>query len=217
LEAIEEERPAGRIGDELTRRGFLAGTAAGTFGLTALATVLAAFEQARPAWAQVPAPGLAPDSDPVRATMAAFADTIVPGPAGGADPAPGAIEAGALDEVYDPYYALAEAFPLIHSDLAVATPRVLGRAAQFNLALPYADREKVILDRITGTGGNPGGNPNALMYAAPAVVIYIAYYGTARSNLGVQYIGFPPHSNGYWPEHSYRVSFRGMTADGNPP
>jgi hypothetical protein len=55
------------------------------------------------------------------------------------------------------------------------------------------------------------------MYAAPAVVIYIAYYGTARSNLGVQYIGFPPHSDGYWPDHSYRVSFRGMTPDGNPP
>ncbi|HEV3228918.1 MAG TPA: hypothetical protein VGY97_05550, partial [Solirubrobacteraceae bacterium] len=176
-----------------------------------------AFEDARPAFAQLPAPGLAPDSDPVRATMAAFADTIVPGPAGGADPAPGAIEAGALDEVYDPYYSLTPAFPLIHSDLAVATPRVLGRPAQFTLALPYPDREKVILNRITGTGGNPNGNPNALMYAAPAVVIYIAYYGTARSNLGVQYIGFPPHSDGYWPGSSYRVSFRGMTADGNPP
>jgi hypothetical protein len=150
--------------------------------------------------------------------MAAYADTIVPGPAGGADPAPGAIEAGALDEVYDPFYNLSYAFPLIHNDLQAATPRVLGRPAQFDLSLPYPDREKVVLDRITSTGADSQhGNAQALMYAAPAVVIYIAYYGTARSNLGVQYIGFPPHSNGYFPNHTYNVSFRGMTTDGNPP
>jgi hypothetical protein len=147
--------------------------------------------------------------------MAAFADTIVPGPAGGADGHPGAIEAGALDEVYDPFYGLAETFPTLHTDVQLTTVRVLGRPASFDLSLPYADRERVVLERMTATGAG-GDNLASLLYGAPAVVIYIAYYGTARSHLGPKYIGFPPASNGYWPHHSYRVRFRGMTRDGNP-
>ena len=50
----------------------------------------------------------------------------------------------------------------------------------------------------------------------PAVLTYFGYYGTAASDLGLRYVGLPPHSDGYWPRHSYRVRFRGMTRDGNP-
>jgi len=193
----------------LTRRGFVIGA-----GALSLAHVGLVARMAADAAAQLPAPGLGPDDPAVRATMTALADTVVPGPAGGADGAPGAVEAGCVDELYDPFYGVTSTFPVIHDDLLVATPRVLGRPATFDLGLPYPDRERVLLDRITPPGN---GNPSpALMYQAAALIVYVAYYGTARSDLGVRYIGFPPHSNGYWPESSYRVAFRGMTADGNP-
>lgn len=147
--------------------------------------------------------------------MEAYADTIVPGPAGGADTAPGAIEAGAVDEIYDPFYGAAAAYPLLHEDIQLATPRILGRAASFDLSLPYPDRERVLRDRIMPL--NQGGSdPFELLYAAVAILVYVSYYGTARSDLGVRYIGLPPHSNGYYPHHSYHVRFRGMTVDGNP-
>jgi hypothetical protein len=214
----EDGRTPGAIEAELSRRGFLVGAAGGALGLAGLTGLLRAFPLAHEALAQTlgGGAGLSPDDPAVRATMAAFADTIVPGPGGGADSHPGALEAGALDEAYDSFYGLRDTFPLIHQDLVVSTPRVLGRLAQFDLNLPYPDRERVVLDRITGTGGGQGGNLTALAFAAPAVVIYIAYYGTARSRLGPQYLGFPTSSRGYWPGHSYKLRFKGMTRDGNP-
>jgi hypothetical protein len=194
----------------LTRRTFVLGA-----GALSLAQVGLLARLATEAAAQLPAPALLPDDPAVRATMAAVADTVVPGPAGGADSAAGAVEAGCVDELYDPFYGVSSTFPAIHDDLVLATPRVLGRPATFDLALPYSDRERVLLDRITPPGN---GNPSpALMYQAAGLIVYVAYYGTARSDAGVRYIGFPPHSNGYWPQSSYRVGFRGMTADGNPP
>jgi hypothetical protein len=147
--------------------------------------------------------------------MRAYADTIVPGSAGGADPAPGAIEAGVVDEIYDPVYNAAGAYPFLHEDIQLATPRALGRLASFDLSLPYPDRERVVRDRIVPP--NQGGaNSSYLLYAATAILVYIAYYGTARSEEGVRYIGLPPHSNGYYPHHSYGICFAGMTRDGNP-
>jgi hypothetical protein len=195
----------------LTRRGFV--VAAGALSLT-LAGALEGARRAAEALAALPQPALLPDDPAVRATMTALADTIVPGPAGGADSAPGAVEAGCVEELYDPFYTLSPVFPVIHDDLLTATPRILGRPAVFDLTLPYADRERVVLDRITAPGN--GGNSVALLYQGAGIVTYIAYYGTARSDLGVRYIGFPPHSAGYWPESSYRVRFAGMTSAGNP-
>jgi hypothetical protein len=55
-----------------------------------------------------------------------------------------------------------------------------------------------------------------VVYVGIATLVYLSYYGTARSRLGPRTINFPPQSDGYWPEHSYRVRFRGMTRDGNP-
>ena len=146
--------------------------------------------------------------------MAAIADTIVPGPAGGADPHPGAIEAGLLDELYDPFYGASPAYPVIHQDLLVNTPRILGRPARFDLALPYEDRAKVLRDRMVAPGSG-GQNVNWLLFQGAAILTYVAYYGTARSEVGPEYIGFPPRSNGYWPKHSYRVRFKRMTRKGN--
>jgi hypothetical protein len=73
-----------------------------------------------------------------------------------------------------------------------------------------------VLDERMQPAGEGGRNPLATAYAAVAIVTWFAYYGTARSEAGVRYIGFPPRSDGYAPGHSHRVPFRGMTADGNP-
>jgi len=199
--------------EELTRRGFVIGAGAGVVGVGLLVEALGWLRAAGEAHAQAGV-GLSPDDPEVRKTMAAIADTVVPGPAGGADPDPGAIEAGALEEMYDPFYGASPAFPLLHQDLLVATPAILGRPARFDLSLPYEDRAKVLRDRMVAPG-NGGQSPNWLLYQGAAILTYVSYYGTGRSELGPEYIGFPPRSSGYWPRHSYRVRFRRMTRRGN--
>lgn len=190
----------------------MVGAAGAGIGLGLLAQAIGWLRAAGEAFGQV---GVSPDDPAVRATMAAFADTIVPGPAGGADTSPGAIEAGVLDELYDPFYGAAPSFPVVHNDLQLATPLVLGRPASFDLGLPYAERERVIADRMTAPGSG-GTNPHWVLYQGAAILVYTSYYGTAQSELGPRTIRFPPRSDGYWPGHSYRVRFRGMTRHGNP-
>ena len=191
------------------------GAAGAGIGIAVLAQAIGWLRAAGEAFGQVGQPGLSPNDPAVRATMAALADTIVPGPAGGADTRPGAIEAGAVEELYEPFYGAAASFPVVHNDLQLATPLVLGRPARFDLELPYRDREHVLADRMTapGSGGN---NPHWVLYQGAAILVYTSYYGTAQSELGPRTINFPPRSDGYWPGHSYRVRFRGMTRNGNP-
>lgn len=196
---------------QVSRRGVLTAASLGAAGLTG---VLPLLEQAtQVANALGPAPPAAPDA--VRATMAAVADTIVPGPAGHADKHPGAVEAGCVDVLYDPFYDFAGAYPLVHADLQVRTPLVLLRPTTFDLDLPYADREKVLRACLSPPPGG-GSNPIYILYYAVAVVVYVAYYGNARSDVGPRYIGLPVHSKGYIPHHSYYVRFDGMTEHGNP-
>jgi hypothetical protein len=195
-----------------TRRAVLA---AGAAGLASAAPLSRAMEAIAAAAAELPELALSPTDPRVRATMAAFADTIVPGPAGGGDPDPGAVEAGVVDEIYEPFYGASATFAFIHDDLALATPLVLGRLGRFDLALPYEDRERVMANRIAPPAEG-GRNPLYLLYIGVATLVYISYYGTARSTAGPDYIGFPPSSEGYYPDHSLGVSFDGMTDDGNP-
>lgn len=207
----ESGRTRSPIERALTRRGFLAGAGAGALTAAGLVDVTRALAATAGKLAAT-GPELLPSDAAVRSTIAAFADTIVPGPAGGADPAPGAVEAGVVDVLYDPFYEVAPGFPAIHEDLQIATARVLGRPASFDLALPYGDRERVVLERMTATGDG-GTDPLGLAYSLIAVLVYFGYYG---SEPGLRYIGLPAHSDGYWPHHSYRVRFRGMTRSGNP-
>lgn len=194
---------------DLTRRQLVAAAAAGGLGLSGALRVVQALA-AEPAFARASAP-----ADAVRATMAAFADTIVPGPAGGGDESPGAVEAGVVDELYDPFYGVADALPGLHLDLQAQTPRILGRPERFDLALPYPDRERVVAERMT-EAPRGGTNPYHVGYQAIGVLVYLTYYGTARSQVGPEVIGLPTYSDGYWPRHSNRVRFRGMTRNGNP-
>jgi hypothetical protein len=197
---------------ELTRRGFVVGAGGAALGVSALVQAVRWLADPPEAAAQL---GLAPDDPVVRATMEAYADTIVPGPAGGAHHRPGAIEAGAVDEMYDPFYGASASFPLLHHELQLAVPRVLGRGGRFDIHLPYPDRERVVADRIVAPGSG-GQSPNWLLFQGAAILVYVAYYGAARSNLGPAWIRFPPISGGYWPRHSYRVRFKRKTRRGHP-
>jgi hypothetical protein len=201
--------------DELvTRRRLLAAGSTAALGLSSVLAAARALADAGTALAAAP-PRLGPDDDPVRATIAALADTIVPGPAGGGDPDPGAIEAGVLDVLYDPFYGVAALFPALHADVQLATPQVLGRPATFDLALPYDDRERVLDDRMP-SWPQGGANPTATVYEMFGILTYLAYYGQTASDTGLRVIGLRPHNDGYWPHHTYRLRFRGMTTDGNP-
>lgn len=202
--------------DPLTRRRLLAAGSASALGLTGFAAAARALADAGTAMAATaPRSGLAPSDDAVRATVAALADTIVPGPAGGGDAEPGAVEAGVVDVLYDPFYGVAALFPTLHADVQLATPRILGRSATFDLALPYADRERVLDDRMP-SWPQGGANPTATVYEMFGILAYLAYYGQTAGDAGLKVIGLPPHSDGYWPRHTYDLRFRGMTTDGNP-
>ncbi len=119
-----------------------------------------------------------------------------------------------VEELYDPFYGVSASFPVLHTDIQVATVRVLGRPAGFDLDLPYPDRERVVLDRIARFPAE-GTNPLALLYQAVGILAHFVYYSTAASKVGPRVIGFPPSSDGY-PDHSYLVRFRTLTSDGNP-
>ncbi len=199
----------------LTRRQVLLGAGAGALGLTGVVPLLRSAAAAADAYARTADLPVGLPTDAVHRTMQAYADTIVPGPAGGADPHPGAVEAGCVAEIYDSFYGLADSYPLMHADLQAATPRVLGEPARFDLSLRYPQREAVVRDRISAPPDG-GTNPLYLLYFAVAVLVEMTWLGTARSDLGPRYLGFPTHSDGYLPHHSYYVTFTGMTSDGNP-
>lgn len=197
---------------EITRRRLLATASAGVLGASALAQAAEALAAAAE---RLPRAAADPFGDAVRATMAAFADTIVPGPAGGADAEPGAIEARVLDEIYNPFYGASGTFGILHADVQLNTPRILGRAASFSLELPYADRQKVLDERMTG---NPQGGDSAypLLYTAAGILVYVCYYGFGATDTGLKVIGFPPRSDGYFPHHTYGVAFETATTTSNP-
>ncbi len=203
--------------DGLTRRQVLLGTGFGALGLTGLVPLLRSAASAADAYAQTSGARVPVDmpQDAVYRTMQAYADTIVPGPAGGADRHPGAVEAGCVEEIYDSFYGLADSYPLVHADLQTSTPRVLAEPSTFDLSLQYRKREAVVRDRIAAPPDG-GSSPLYVLYFAVAVLVEMTWLGTARSNAGPRYLGFPTHSNGYVPHHSYYVTFHGMTHDGNP-
>lgn len=205
---------SGWVQRPIRRRSLIAAGGVGMLGATG---VLAALERLADQASALELPGsdLAPTDEQVRRTMAAFADTIVPGPAGGADPDPGAVEAGAVRELYEPLYGISDSYPGLHADVQATTKRLIGPTASFSLDQPYADRERVLANRMLSPASG-GENPNFAVYMAAGIVVWFCYYGVAQSRLGVEYIDFPPHSDGYAPDHTHGLRFTGMTADGNP-
>jgi hypothetical protein len=203
---------------ELLERGSMLGLAA----LVAQALPLAdALVRADPALAQI-----ASDD----ATLAAFADTIIPGrpatrtdlgdpiPDGaiaGVDPDPGAVEAGAVRLYHDDrvgFDALEGPF------LADLQTRSLSRGGPF-LTLPYDQREAVVRD------GLDFGNGDRVLWEAAAAVPFTAFCAaalvenaTSATASGYRVMGHP----GAAPNGHRRFSYRRRlaverTRDGNLP
>jgi hypothetical protein len=189
---------------ELLERGSMLGLAA----LVAQALPIAdALVRADPALAQLP-------SDD--ATLAAFADTIIPGrpatrtdlgdpiPAGaiaGVDPDPGAVEAGAVRLYHDERVGFDALAPPFIADLQT---RSLARGGPF-LSLPFAEREAVVLQ------GLDFGNGSRVIWEAAAAVPFTAFCAaalvvnaTASTASGYRVMGHPGTAPGGHRRFSYR-------------
>ena len=189
---------------DLLERGGMLGLAAVVAQALPLADALI---RADPALAQLP-------SDD--ATLAAFADTIIPGrpatrtdlgdpiPAGaiaGVDPDPGAVEAGAVQLYYDErvgFDALSGPF------LADIQTRSLPHGGPF-LTLPFAEREAVV------RAGLDFGNGSRVLWEAAAAVPFTAFCAsalvrnaTASTASGYRVMGHP----GAAPDGHRRFSYR---------
>ena len=83
-----------------------------------------------------------------------------------------------LDELYDPFYGAAAAFPVIHDDLRAHDAAVLGPPGELRprpSLSPSASGSST--DRMTAAA-RAGRNPICVLYTGPAILVYIAYYGT---------------------------------------
>jgi hypothetical protein len=199
----------GIVGRELSRRELIQrASALGLGAAVAQALPLAqALVRADPALAQTPVDD---------ATLGAFADTIIPGrlaartdlgdaiPPGaiaGADPDPGAVEAGAIQLYHDSRVGFDALAPPFLADLDT---RALGHGGPF-AALPFEGRVAVVLE------GLDFGNGDRVLWEAAAAVPFTAFCAaalipnaTSRTASGYRVMGLPgaaPHGYGNF---SYR-------------
>jgi hypothetical protein len=197
------------IGD-LSRRDFLARTAAG--GLAAV--VASALPLARGLVIAAPARAAEPGfSD---ATLQAFADTIIPGrktaktdlgntihplAIAGVDPLPGAVEADSLALYHHPLTGFDSLEPVFLADLSA---RALPHGGDF-LDLPFPQRVATCIDGLAFA------NPTRLIWEAATAVPFTAFCAaalipeqTAAKASGYRVMGLPGVApNGYW-DFSYR-------------
>jgi hypothetical protein len=160
-------------GARITRRALLAGS--GALGVSIVLPVPLR------AWAAAAAPGA---TDPVTSVLGAYVSTLVPGPTDDPEGTPGAVEAGAVEELqaHVPYV-----IPLIVADVeavAVAT-----YAKPFD-ALGYPEREAILVDAFA--------DPARAAHHLVALAIGAgAFYADFRSRIGGLHMGFPGPSDGY--------------------
>ncbi len=186
---------------------------------------LAAIAAALPLAASA-APASAALSD---ATLAAFADTIIPGrratvtnfgnpiPAGaiaGVDTLPGAVETDAVAVYNNQLVGFTLLAPVFLADLEA---RSLLHGAPF-LDLNFAQRTAVAGD------GLAYGNPTRLIWSAAAAIPFLAFAGgeapgqTAATDLGLQVLGYPGAAPAGYPQNSYGLVLASeRTATGSLP
>ncbi len=165
------------------RRSFLVGGISG-----------AALIACRP-WTRVTPPPDQP-SEHELATLAAIAETFLPGGAGG-DGVPGAREAGALAVIVDPAYGVRPYLAQAVADL----DDWVGLTHGFHtfVELSPATRELVLEQRM-GLHGGAIASWYLPVYEAILALTKLACYGGLGSPLGTSYIGFPGPSAGYAPD-----------------
>jgi len=166
------------------RRSFLVG------GITGTALIAC-----RPWTRATPSPDEPSDepSEHELATLAAVAETFLPG----GDGVPGAREAGALAAIVDPAYGVRPYLARAVADL----DDWVGLTHGFHtfVELSPATRELVLEQRM-GLHGGAIASWYLAVYEAILALTKLAYYGGLGSPLATSYIGFPGPSAGYAPD-----------------
>lgn len=138
--------------------------------------------------------------------IAAVIDTIVPGKESDPTGAPGALDACAMNFVFDPFYPLAALVPVI-----TALMQTLSRQSYSTdfLSLNLTQRTDVI---------------NKAEEATPALTLAFRFirsifYTDIYNRIGYDYIGFPGGNIGYiYEDYSFKTPMaQEMTTDGNLP
>lgn len=150
---------------------------------------------------------LAGAADIEQATMAAFTDTIIPGPASDPEGSVGGVEASALEVLYDPYYGLKPFIGIVHLDLNLTSLWMYKRLFK---ALDLSRRTKIVLLKESKSRVR-------YIYELAELLVKLAFYGAIVNDIGTDYISFPGPSNGYH-DYSFNKKFaEEATEDGNPP
>ena len=184
LGSLEEAARERGSASGVTRRALLGAT----FG-TAVAAGLGLL--APPAWARAASRASAP-ADPATALLEAYASTLVPGPADDPLGTPGAVEAGAVEQLrrHVPYV-----LPPLMADLTGAALAAHGRPFA---ALTYAEREALLAEAFADDRRAP--------YHLIALAIGAgAFYGDFGNRVGGTHLGFPGPSEGYLSTYTDRT------------
>jgi hypothetical protein len=181
----------------ITRRGLLAGA-----GATGTLVLLGGRWTAVPAGEAATA-ATAP-ADPATAVLAAYVSTLVPGPGDDPEGTPGAVDAGAIEQLQAqaPYV-----IPLVVADVSAAALAAHGRAFA---ALPYPDREALLVDAFADGSRAP--------YHLIAMAVGAGtFYGDFRNRVGGTHLGFPGPSDGYLATYTDRSGHGQPQAEAVPP
>jgi hypothetical protein len=126
-----------------------------------------------------------------RKTLAAIADTFLPGD----DGTPGAHEVNALATIVDPAYGLNPYISEVVSDL---DQWCLATKLKGFIGLSRAEREKALEQRM-GLHGTLIKSLYLPAYEGILALTKLAYFGALQNKLGTNYLAFPTSSRGYAP------------------
>jgi hypothetical protein len=174
--------------ESTSRREFL--KRMGAWTLAAAGSLLWLTDPARAAAAPrvlpAPKPALPLADRHIRQTLAAFADTIIPGPEHDPDGTPGAVQARAVELFHDPYYGVDKLLPGFVAEL---DRLALERYQSTFVALTFAKRTDVVL----GMQNSPVVEP--LLLLVMVLIPSLAFYAGPLSDVGIAYIqwGGPAH------------------------
>jgi hypothetical protein len=178
----------------MTRRELLVGASALGVGAVVVPRWPVSSAAARPALGPV---------DPVGAVLAAYVSTLVPGPEDDPEGTPGAVEAGAVEELHAqvPYI-----IPLVTADVQAVA---LATHAQPFDALDYPEREALLVAAFA--------DPTRAAHHLVALAIGAgAFYADFRTRVGGTHLGFPGPSTGYLGTYTDRTGHGQPQADAIP-
>jgi hypothetical protein len=139
-------------------------------------------------------------------TMLAISDVIVPGAKNSSDKSQGAVDACALDIIYDPFFGLEKyiAFLVISIDWSS-----LWRFGGLYKNLDFDERTFILQLKEEKSWFLKKG------YKGLIILAKLAFYGGYKNSIGLEYIGFPDANPGYHDFSHEKVFAKEKTVDGN--